>query len=120
MYEFKGTVKKIGELQSFASGFTKRDLVVEEDKPGKWTNVVSFTFKKERASALDGVGIGDRVKVTFAVDGREWADPKTGNVRYFTDLSGIRLDVEGATDAPPPAEAPTDAFDQECDDVIPF
>ena len=30
MYEFTGKVKAVGEVQTFASGFTKRELVVEE------------------------------------------------------------------------------------------
>ena len=35
-----------------------------------------------------------RVKVGFAVDGREWTDPKTGKVRYFSSLSdSVRIDV---------------------------
>ena len=33
-----------------------------------------------------------RVKVGFAVDGREWTDPKTGKVRYFSDLTALRLE----------------------------
>lgn len=34
MYEFTGKVKSVGELQTFASGFTKRELVVEEERDG--------------------------------------------------------------------------------------
>ena len=40
MYEFTGKVKGVGELQTFASGFTKRELVVEkaaELKSKLWT-----------------------------------------------------------------------------------
>ena len=46
MYEFPGKVKTVGEVQTFASGFTKRELVVEEEREGNWPNVVAFTFKK--------------------------------------------------------------------------
>ncbi|MBS7400180.1 MAG: DUF3127 domain-containing protein [Prevotella sp.] len=83
MYEFQGTVKMVGELQKFSSGFEKQDLVVEEDKDGNRSNVVAFTFKKNAISKLAGVTPGAHVKVGFVVDGREWADPKTGKVRYF-------------------------------------
>ena len=92
MYEFTGKVKVVGELQTFASGFTKRDLVVEEERAGNWPNVVAFAFKKERVALLDGMVSGTRVKVGFAVDGREWTDPKTGKVRYFSDLTALRLE----------------------------
>lgn len=105
MYEFIGKVKGVGELQTFASGFTKRELVVEEVREGKWPNVVAFAFKKENAAKLDGVAEGMRVKVGFAVDGREWTDPKTGKLRYFSDLTALRLDrLDGLEGLPEPAE----------------
>ena len=66
MYEFTGKVKAVGELQTFASGFSKRDLIVEEERVGNWPNVVAFSFKKERAAMLDGMVSGARVKVGFA------------------------------------------------------
>ncbi len=116
MYEFTGKVKSVGELQTFASGFTKRELVVEEEREGKWPNVVAFAFKKENAAKLDGVAEGMRVKVGFVVDGREWTDPKTGKVRYFSDLTALRLDrLDGAEGVPEPAEPnnlPTDPDDE--------
>ena len=34
MYELTGRVRRIGELQKFASGFTKREVVVDEDHGG--------------------------------------------------------------------------------------
>ena len=104
MYEFTGKVKAVGEVQTFASGFTKRELVVEEDREGSWPNVVAFAFKKDNVAKLDGVKPGARVKVGFAVDGREWTDPKTGKVRYFVDLTALRLEVLDGVAVPPPAE----------------
>ena len=65
MYEFTGKVKAVGEVQTFASGFTKRELVVEEEREGNWPNVVAFAFKKDNVAKLDGVTPGMRVKVGF-------------------------------------------------------
>jgi len=36
-----------------------------------WPNVVAFAFKKDNVAKLDGVNPGVRVKVGFAVDGRQ-------------------------------------------------
>ena len=122
MYEFTGTVKKICDLQTFASGFTKRDLVVEEEKDGSWPNPVAFTIKKHNTNKLDGIREGQRVKVGFAIDGREWNDPKTGNIRYFTDLTALRLDVldgAGGSDAPADDFIPEEPL-QDLDGEIPF
>ena len=117
MYEFTGKVKSVGELQTFASGFTKRELVVEEEREGNWPNVVAFAFKKDNVSKLDGVRPGMRVKVGFAVDGREWTDPKTGKVRYFSDLTALRLEhLDGAVQVPEPAVP--DNLPQNQDDEI--
>ena len=95
MYEFQGTVKKVGELQKFCSGFEKQDLIVEEDKDGNWSNVVAFIFKKNAISKLSGVVPGAHVKIGFVIDGREWTDPKAGKVRYFSDLAALRLEIDG-------------------------
>lgn len=105
MYEFHGTVKRVGELQKFSSGFEKQDLIVEEDKDGNWSNVVAFTFKKNAISKLAGVTLGAHVKVGFVVDGREWTDPKTGKVRCFSDLAALRLEIDGHRElVPKPAD----------------
>ena len=115
MYEFTGKVKTIGELQTFASGFTKRELVVEEERDGNWPNVVAFAFKKDNAAKLDGITPGMRVKIFFAIDGREWTDPKTGKVRYFCDLTALRLERLDATvqvsDPADPGDLPPDVDD---------
>ena len=124
MYEFTGKVKGVGELQTFASGFTKRDLVVEEERDGRWPNVVAFAFKKDNAAKLDGIVPGMRVKVGFAVDGREWTDPKTGKVRYFSDLTALRLERLDETvsvpEAPEPDEVTVDGVDLGDDGKLPF
>ena len=105
MYEFQGTVKRVGELQKFSSGFEKQDLIVEEGKDGNWSNVVAFTFKKNAISKLSGVVPGAHVKIGFVIDGREWADPKTGKVRYFSDLAALRLEIDGHRElVPEPAD----------------
>ena len=124
MYEFTGKVKVVGELQTFASGFTKRDLVVEEERAGNWPNVVAFAFKKDNAAKLEGIVPGMRVKVGFAVDGREWTDPKTGKVRYFSDLTALRLERLDETVPVPevavPDDVTVDSVDLGDDGKLPF
>ena len=124
MYEFIGTVKAMGEIQTFPSGFQKRELVVEEFGDGKWPNVVAFAFKKDNAAKLDGIVPGMRVKVGFAVDGREWTDPKTGKVRYFSDLTALRLERLDETVPVPevavPDDVTVDSVDLGDDGKLPF
>ena len=120
MYEFTGMVKAVGEIQTFASGFQKRELVVEETGDGKCPNVVAFAFKKDNVAKLDGVKPGVRVKVGFAVDGREWTDPKTGKVRYFSDLTALRLEqLDGTVQVPEPTD-PSGLSSEPDDGDMPF
>ena len=121
MYEFIGKVKAVGELQTFASGFSKRELIVEVEREGNWPNVVAFAFKKEHAAKLEGLAPGMRVKIGFAVDGREWTDPKTGKVRYFSDLTALRLErLDASAQVPAPAVPDDVASELDDDSGIPF
>lgn len=112
IYEYTGVVEKVLATQTFASGFSKRDIVLTDDvgSDTKWPNHIAFTFKKDAASVLDTVKEGQRVKIRFAIDGREWTNPQ-GQVKYFTDLTGLKLDVlneDGTSTGPVPAPAEPD------------
>ena len=114
------------ETQTFASGFSKRDVVMTDDvgTETKYPNHIAFTFKKDAASVLDTVREGQRAKIRFAVDGRAWDDPKSGKTRYFTDLTGLKLEIlnaDGSSTEPVPAPAEPD-FPEDVNDVddMPF
>ena len=112
IYEYTGVVEKVLQLQTFASGFTKRDVVMTDDvgAESKWPNHIAFTFKKDAASMLDTVREGQRAKIRFAIDGREWTNPQ-GQVKYFTDLTGLKIEVlnaDGSSTEPVPAPAEPD------------
>ncbi|MBQ7191226.1 MAG: DUF3127 domain-containing protein [Kiritimatiellae bacterium] len=83
-YEMVGTVKKVMDVMTFPSGFSKREFVIEI-QDGNYPSVVSFNCLKDNTKLLDPVQVGDNVKVTFAIRGREY------NGRYFNDLVCFRL-----------------------------
>ena len=125
-YEYKGVVEEVGETKSFGSnGFTKRELVVgnDVDSPNKYPNPVLFTFKKDNCALLDPVKKGDRVNIRFSIDGRRWDGPN--GVRYFTDLTGWKIDVlnadgTSAEPLPQPAEVPEIPAESGDPDDLPF
>jgi len=138
-YSFTGTVKKVGDVQSFSSGFTKRELVVTSEEE-RYPQNVAFEFLKERADLLEGVRESDRVTVHFDISSREWAAPD-GTVKYFTSLRAWKLDKtdEAGNTAPaaprtaaapaprfvstppaPQAEMPKDDATAKGDDDLPF
>jgi len=115
MYEFSGRVHEVCEVQTFSSGFTKRELIVEEDGERQYPNNVTFNFKKEYASKLDDVRAGDRVTVGFVLDGRSWIDPRTNKERHFSDLVGLSVRVEehAKSEAPAAVEKAASEGDEE-------
>lgn len=84
-YEFTGTVKKVGDVQTFPSGFSKRELVVTSEDD-RYPQDVMFEFLKDKGDLLNPISEADRVKVTFDIGGREY------NGRYFNSLKGWRIE----------------------------
>jgi hypothetical protein len=84
MYEASGTVKMIGEVQSFASGFTKREFVVTTAND-KYPQDLKFEVVKDKCAMLDTYSTGDEVQVTFDIRGNEY------NGKYFVNLSCFKL-----------------------------
>ena len=127
IYEYTGVVEKVLEPQTFASGFVKRDVVLTDDlgSDSKWPNHIAFTFKKDATNLLNGIKNGDRAKIRFAIDGRVWNDPKSGKDRYFTDLTGLKIEVlkdDGTSTEPIPEPIEPDDFVEDAGDVddMPF
>jgi hypothetical protein len=126
IYEYTGVVEEVGSTQQIGTnGFTKREIVIgnDVDSISKWPNPVKFTFKKDNCQLLDSVKKGVRAKVRFAIDGRRWDDPKTGTPKYFTDLTGLKIEVlngDGSSSEPIPAPAEYDGVDDSAIDNMPF
>ncbi len=119
-FDYEGEVEEVLPLQTFASGFTKRDLIVVSDKDSNYPSLVKFTFKKNNCALLDNIRKGQQVKVHFAIDGRKWEGPK--GVQYFVDLTALKLDVitgDGTAmePMPEPAEFDTDVAPSDIDDM---
>ena len=124
IYDYTGVVEDVLETQKFASGFSKRDVIVgnDVDSQNKYPNPVKFSFKKDNCSLLDGISKGQRVKVRFAIDGRRWEGAK--GVQYFVDLTGLKIETlnsDGTSTEPVPAPAePDSSLDVSDVDDMPF
>ena len=84
MYEASGKLKMVGEVQSFASGFTKREFVVTTAND-KYPQDLKFEVVKDKCAILDSYKTGDDVQVTFDIRGNEY------NGKYFVNLSCFKL-----------------------------
>ncbi len=127
-FELNGTLKVLEDLQTFASGFTKREFVIEVPD-GKYPQMVKFETVRDKIEQLDSLNIGDELKVTFDIRGNEYKG------RYYVNLNAWKIESsgggqgggnasaeQGAPSDPPPSSFDS-AFDNETEiseDDIPF
>lgn len=89
--EVTGKIKVIGEVETFGTDFTKRNLVVTTNE--QYPQDLNLEFVKDKCSLLDKYKIGDEVKVGINLRGREWINPE-GVAKYFNSIIGWRIDKE--------------------------
>lgn len=100
MYDITAEVHHLGELEKKGEKQFPLQTLVLLDR-GKYDNYYPIIFKGDKTLLLEGIRQGQRVKITFAVKGREW------NGKWFADISGIKLQVMDQSQpsqqpAPPP------------------
>jgi single-strand DNA-binding protein len=127
--DLQGTVKKVTDLQTFNSGFQKREMILMTEE--QYPQPISIEFLQDKAELASQFSEGDRVKVGINIRGREWTSPDNV-VKYFNSIVGWRVEkVEGnAVSTEPTSAAPiskstpsaanaTDVFAEDEDD-LPF
>jgi len=111
--EVVGKIKVVGELETFASGFTKKSLVVTTDD--QYPQMIMIEFVQDKCDLLNIYKVGQDVKVSINLRGREWINPQ-GEAKYFNSVTGWRIEkAEGA----PEAFTPPTALEEQEDD-LPF
>ncbi len=116
-YDLTGKVKLIQPVQTFGSGFTKREMVVIVEE-GKYPQEINLEFVQDKVGLLENLQVGQEVTVTFDIRGREY------NGRYFNNLQGWKIVTSGnetAFSAQGQSSAPSGAAPPDFDDNdIPF
>lgn len=127
--ELQGTVKKLFDIQTFASGFQKREMVLLTQE--QYPQPISIEFLSEKINLLDNVSEGENVKIGINIRGREWTNPQ-GEVKYFNSITAWRLEKVQETATQPtqvapatssvsaPATSNENPFADEGDDDLPF
>ena len=124
--ELQGTVKKLFETQTFASGFQKREMVLLTQE--QYPQPINIEFLSDKISLLDQIKEGDSVKVGINIRGREWANPQ-GEVKYFNSITGWRVEkssddlsepVMATPNATSSSTANENPFEEEAEDDLPF
>jgi single-stranded DNA-binding protein len=124
--EVTGKIKVINPEQQVSASFRKRELVVATEE--QYPQFISINFVQDKCDLLNNYNVGEAVKVSINLRGREWVNPQ-GETKYFNDIQGWRVEKLQA-EAPaapgmapmPPAEAfaPATNFNEEEHDDLPF
>lgn len=124
--EINGKITKIFETQTFQSGFSKREIIVTTQE--QYPQPISVEFLQDKVELVNQLNVGDDVKVSINLRGREWTSPE-GVTRYFNSIVGWRVEKisteNGGTDmnTPPPSSFNSESDnlnkDEEIDD-LPF
>lgn len=93
--EATGKLHTVFETKQVSERFTKREFVVELADNPKYPQVVLFQLTGDRCAQLDGLRVGDPVRIEFSLRGREWRNPQ-GDVKYFNSLDVWRVEAAQA------------------------
>jgi hypothetical protein len=123
--EVTGKIKVIGAELQVSASFKKRELVVTTDE--QYPQSIMIEFVQDKCDLLGSYNVGEDVKVSINLGGREWVNPQ-GETKYFNSIKGWRIERVGAAPAPsqsapmPAAAAfePAQSFKEEDHDDLPF
>lgn len=124
--ELQGKIKLIDETKTFGErGFRKRELVITTEE--QYPQTIMIEFVQDKTDLLNSYKVGQDVKVSFNVRGREWVNPQ-GETKYFNSIQGWRIENvsqdssgPGMPPMPPPqAFEPANDFNEDEHDDLPF
>lgn len=100
-----GRIHKITAVQEITGksgkSFAKRTLVIDAARydthtgEKKYDNYPSFEFSGDSMKILDNFSEGDYVTVSYDINGREFQDPNTGEIKYFNSIRGYKVEPYG-------------------------
>ncbi|NMH27054.1 DUF3127 domain-containing protein [Flavobacterium silvaticum] len=97
--EVTGRVKVISPEQQVSASFRKRELVVTTDE--QYPQHIMIEFTQDKCDLLNNYNVGEEVKVSINLRGREWVSPQ-GETRYFNSIQGWRIEKAGQAQQAPP------------------
>ena len=88
--EVVGKIKMIDQTKEVGSGgFKKRDIVVATDE--QYPQHILVQFVQDKCDLLNNYSVGENVKVSINLRGREWVNPQ-GETKYFNQIQGWRIE----------------------------
>jgi hypothetical protein len=98
MAEITGKIKIIGDIITYDSGFSKRQVVITSDE--QYPSDIAIEFFKDKANVLNDYKVGELVKVDVNIKGSEYQG------KYYVSLNGWRIERTVAGQFAPPTQTP--------------
>lgn len=94
--EIIGIIKEIGAIEQLSETFVKRDFMLdvstyEQGSSKKWKNYNKFQLMGRNVDILSHFTTGQRVKVTFNINGR-FAQAKEGRDFFVQNLTAYKIE----------------------------
>jgi hypothetical protein len=89
--EVIGKIKVINPTQEVTATYKKRELVVTTDE--QYPQHILIEFGQDKCAILDNYQVGQSVKVSINLRGREWTNPQ-GETKYFNSVQGWRIEKQ--------------------------
>jgi hypothetical protein len=127
--EITGRIKEIFPEKQISASFRKREAVITTLE--QYPQHILIEFVQDKGDLLNTVNVGQEVKVSIDIRGREWTSPD-GQVKYFNSIHGWRIEQNSPSQenqasastapAPPTNLPPLDALpkDNSDEDDLPF
>lgn len=111
---FTGTIISISPIQNISEKFRKQEFVLS-DTDSEYPQFIQFEFHKDKCDKLANYKAGDRVAISYNLNGRQWTNPE-GVVKTFNTLVAWRI----STVAPQASPSPYDNNANDPSDDLPF
>jgi hypothetical protein len=104
-FEVVGALKAKFETQQVSDKFAKREFVIMTDTTTQYPQAINFQLSQDKCGLLDSYNVGEEMKVSFNLRGREWFNPTKNVTQYFNSLEAWRLEkVAAGTQAVAPQQ----------------
>lgn len=113
----QGVLKYISPLLNKETKYPKKQVRVAHTE-GEYTNVYTFDVQGKTLEILDNFGIGQEIKFSVNVRGREYEDKKTGETKSFNSLTMWKIEAVAESKKPQAKKAVVAQEDD--DDDLPF
>jgi translation initiation factor IF-3 len=87
--ELTGTIKLVRDTQEVSASFKKREFVVTTEE--QYPQDILLEMTQAKCDDLDTIQVGQKVKVSINLRGREWINPQ-GEAKYFNTLQGYKIE----------------------------